>query len=118
MRETQCIASRTRYCVPETIGASLDGPPRSRSDSVGDSATAVRDLPPLIDVPRAAADGAHVIVVRRVVAALRVGELRGVVLLARAIGGVDAPLQRLGGDSGRQRRPRVTGRAKLLHVAV
>jgi len=90
----------------------------SRSPTQSRSATAVRDLPPLIDVARATANGAHVVVVRGVAAPLRVRELRGVVRLARVIGGVDAPLQRLGSDSGRQRWARVARGAKPLHVTV
>src|ERR1700741_2503781 len=56
-------------------------------------AARVEHAPVLIDErARAAANGAHVIVVRGVALALRIRELRGVIGLARLIGGVDAPL--------------------------
>src|SRR5689334_2157837 len=90
----------------------------SRRSTQSRSAAAVRHLPPLIDVARGTTDGAHVVVVRGIAAAPRVRKLRGIVRLAGLVGGVDAPLQRLGSESGRQRRARVAGGEKLLHVAV
>ena len=66
----------------------------------------------------AAANRAHAVVVGRVAAALRVGELCRVVALPRLVCRVDARPQRLVGHAGGQRRARVAGGAELLHVVV